>query len=149
MSRALKYPVELTEEQGTKLSRMFRAGSYSATIYRRMRVLQALGRGKSYDEITEEVECSRGTIHRVAKTFCEQGFDAVFETQPRPGRPKKLGPKAQAILVELVATEPPEGRARWTHELLELKLNELDVAETVSARTIGRALKKMGSAREP
>ena len=143
MARPPKYPVKLTEEQATKLSKMFRAGTYKATTYRRMRILHALNRGKSYDEITKDVDCSRGTVHKVAKTFHEQGFDAVFETQPRSGRPSKLGPKAQAILVELVATEPPQGRARWTHELLELKLNELEVAETVCARTIGRALKKI------
>lgn len=145
MARPPKYPVALTEDQRQELAGMFRAGTYTATIFRRMRILQALDRGKMYAEIEDEIDCSRATITKVAKTFCEQGFEAVFRDKPRSGRPKKIGPKAESVLVELVASEPPKGRARWTLELLTDELERLGLAEEVSPKTVGRVLKKTSS----
>ena len=143
MGRPPKYKVALSEKESGKLKEMFRKGTYNATMYRRMRILDALNRGKTYDEIREEIEVSPSTIVRIAREYFEDGFEAVFEPPHRPGCPPKLGPKAQSILVELVSSQPPEGCARWTLELLCDELNRLEVACEVSYKTVGRVLKKM------
>jgi hypothetical protein len=37
---------------------------------------------------------------------------------PRPGASRKLSGKEEALLVTTACSNPPEGRARWTLELL-------------------------------
>ncbi|NOQ15394.1 MAG: hypothetical protein GQ583_13070 [Methyloprofundus sp.] len=48
-----------------------------------------------------------------------------------------------AHLVALSCSEPPEGRSRWTLQLLADKMIELNYVETVSDDTVQRVLKKM------
>jgi hypothetical protein len=49
---------------------------------------------------------------------------------------------AEAKLIALACSEPPKGRARWTLELLEEKVVELNIVPRASDNTIGRTLKK-------
>jgi hypothetical protein len=58
-----------------------------------------------------------------------------------------LDGRAEARLVALACSEPPAGRAHWTLQLLADRLVELRVVETISADTVGRAMKKTRSSR--
>ena len=51
--------------------------------------------------------------------------------QQRPSREPKLDGKAEARLIALRCGEPPEGRMRWTLQLLADRLVELKVVESV------------------
>ena len=46
-------------------------------------------------------------------------------------------------MIQLACGEAPEGRARWTLELLTEEVNKKGVAEQVSKETIRMILKKM------
>ena len=46
-------------------------------------------------------------------------------------------------MIQLACGEAPEGRARWTLELLTEEVNKKGVAEPVSKETIRMILKKM------
>jgi hypothetical protein len=50
---------------------------------------------------------------------------------------------AEARLIQLACTEAPDGRERWSMQLLADKLIELEVVETVSRETVRTTLKKM------
>jgi hypothetical protein len=45
--------------------------------------------------------------------------------------------------VALACSTPPEGRTRWTMQLLANKVVELRVIDTISDETVRRTLKKM------
>ena len=60
----------------------------------------------------------------------------------RPSRERKFGGAAEARLIALACSQPPQGRARWTLKLLADKLVELEVFESVSDETVRRVLKK-------
>ena len=49
---------------------------------------------------------------------------------------------AEARLIALACSRPPEGRARWTLRLLADRLVELEVVEAVSHETVRRTLQK-------
>ena len=55
---------------------------------------------------------------------------------------RKLDGKAQAYLVALTCSEPPEGRRRWTMQMLADKMVEVGVVERMSDETVRRTLKK-------
>jgi hypothetical protein len=49
---------------------------------------------------------------------------------------------AEARLVHLACSTPPDGRESWSMQLLADKLIELEVVETVSRETVRTTLKK-------
>jgi hypothetical protein len=65
----------------------------------------------------------------------------------RPSRPRKLDGRAEARLIALACSAPPEGRKDWTMQLLADKLVELEVVAAVSDEAVRRALKKTRSSR--
>jgi hypothetical protein len=49
---------------------------------------------------------------------------------------------SEAKLIALACSQPPEGYARWTLQMLEGKVVELNIVARASDNTIGRTLKK-------
>jgi transposase len=95
------------------------------------------------------VEVSVATVERVRQRFVEQGLDAALNRKPRerPGREPKLDGRAEARLIAVACSAPPEGRKEWTMRLLADKLVELEVVDSISDETVRRALKKTRSSR--
>ncbi len=53
-----------------------------------------------------------------------------------------LDGRAEAHLVALSCSDPPEGRERWSMRLLADRMVELGYVESVSYETVRRTLKK-------
>ena len=89
------------------------------------------------------------TVERVRQRFVEQGLEAALgrKKQDRPSRPRKLDGRAEARLIALACSAPPDGRKAWTMKLLADRLVELEVVDSVSDETVRRALKKTRSSR--
>ncbi len=66
----------------------------------------------------------------------------VRKPQDCPSRPPALDGRAEARLIALACSAPPDGRKEWTMRMLADKLVELEVVPTVSDETVRRALKK-------
>ena len=107
--------------------------------------------GPAWDDarLAEAVEVSTDTVARVRQRFVEQGLEAalVRKKQQRPSRPRKLDGRAEARLIALACSQPPDGRARWTLKLLADRLVELEVFDAVSDETVRRVLKKTSCGR--
>jgi hypothetical protein len=65
----------------------------------------------------------------------------------KPGRPRRrvLDGRAEAHLVALSCSEPPEGIERWSLRLLADRMVELGYADELSYETVRRTLKKTSS----
>jgi hypothetical protein len=78
----------------------------------------------------------------------EDGFEAALVRKPMSRhRAPKLDGEKEARLVALACSGPPEGRARWTLQLLADKLVELQVVDSISDETVRLRLKKTRSSR--
>jgi hypothetical protein len=88
---------------------------------------------------------------RDRRRYCDEGLDEAVRTRKGgPGRPPKIDGVAEAHLVALACSEPPEGRARWTVRLLAdryvtLGLEGRWLGGPVSRETVRQTLKKTGS----
>src|SRR5947209_1155210 len=60
----------------------------------------------------------------------------------RSARKRVFDGVAEAKLIALACSEPPKGRSRWTLQLLETAVVELNIVARASDNTIGRTLKK-------
>jgi transposase len=149
-----KYLVTLTPEERHHLARLLAAGRAAALVLTRARILlkadQAPG-GPAWEDaqIAEALDVGQRTVERVRQRFVERGLEAALQRkqQDRPSRPRKLDGAAEARLVALACSAPPEGRPCWTLKLLASRLVELEVIDSVSDETVRRVLKKTRSSR--
>ena len=149
-----KYLVTLTPDERDHLTGLLSAGKRSALTLARVRILlkadQAEG-GPAWpdDRIAEALDCGLRTVERVRQRFVERGLEAALGRKPqdRPSRERKLDGRAEARLIALACSRPPDGRAAWTLQLLADKLVELRVVDSVCDETVRRVLKKTRSSR--
>jgi transposase len=144
-----KYLVTLTVDEREHLDAPLRKGKAAALVLTRARILlkadQADGRpGWADDRIAAALDVGERTISRVRRRFVERGFEACLQRKPqdKPGRERKLDGKAEARLIALACSDPPDGQAVWTVRLLADQLVELEVVDAVSDETVRRAMKK-------
>lgn len=144
-----KHAVELTDEQRAALERVVGSGRESARKIARARVLLRADAGESDEEVADAAGVSVGTVERVRKRFATGGLDAAVERRPQPPRPAKrvLDGDAEARLITLACSKPPDGYGHWTLDLLADRLVRLNVVPAVSADTVGRCLKKVRPSR--
>jgi transposase len=146
---AKKYLVTLTAEEREQLTALLAAGKRSALTILHARGLRKAdqddGRPPGDDaRIAQPLDCSLRTIERIRQRFLERGLEQALGRKPqdRPSRPRKFDGAAQARLIALACSTPPDGRARWTMKLLADTLVELEVFDSVSDETVGRVRKK-------
>ena len=90
------------------------------------------------------------TVARVRRRFFEVGLQAALNRRsPNRVYQRKLDGSAEAHLIALACSQPPEGRSRWTLRLLADRLVTLEQVEidSVSYQTVRRVLKKTNSSR--
>jgi transposase len=141
------YHVDLTDDERAYLLAFIRSGERSARKINRARILLLAQEGKMDRDIAESLHTSVPTVQRTRQRFVEGGLDGALNERPRPGGRirKKLDEKGIAILETLARSEPPEGRKRWTMQLLADRLVELKVVDGISDETVRKELKKRGS----
>ena len=67
-------------------------------------------------------------------------LEAALNEEPRAGADRKLTSNEEALLVATACSSPPEGRARWTLELLAGAMVKLTTDDSLSRETVRRRL---------
>lgn len=147
--RTKEYRVELTDEERAELLVLVRRGKAAARTLTRAHILLAAGED-TYDAATAAaLHVSTKTVERVRHRFAQappgDRLRWALDDLPRPGAAPKLDAAAEAQLVALACTAPPEQRTVWTMQLLADKLVELHVIEAISDETVRRTLGKKQS----
>jgi homeodomain-containing protein len=144
-----RYVVRLEPEERDRLEAMLRKGKQRAPVLTKARILlkadvSEAGEGWSDRRIIEALGTNPSTVHRTRKQLVEEGLDAVLSRKARatPAVAKIFDGAAEARLIALACSNPPEGHARWSLRLLETKVVELGIVERASDTTIQRTLKK-------
>ena len=153
-SATKKYLVTLTADEREQLTALIAAGKAAAKKLAHARILpkaDSAGGGPAWadETIAEAVEVSTDTVARVRRRFVESGLEAalVRKKQDRPSRERVLDGTAEAKLLAVACSEPPDGRKAWTLRMLADKLVELEVVGNVSTETVRRAMNKTSSSR--
>ena len=145
-----KYVVRLIKEEREQIEKLVRRGRAHARSLLYGRILlkaDADGPDRWTDErIADALEVSTATVARQRRRFVEDGLEVALMAK-KPGRPRRrvLDGRAEAHLVALSCSEPPEGRGSWTLRLLADRMVELGHVGGVSHETVRRTLKKTPS----
>ena len=144
---ASKYRVELTESQKRRLSEVAHRGKSPARTVKRALALLKADEGQIDNRIADALSISRRTVVRIRKRFCEEGLESALVERARPGQKRKLDERAEAHLVAIACSDPPEGHAHWTLKLLADKAVELGYVESIARETMRQSLKKTNLSR--
>jgi hypothetical protein len=146
-----KYRVTLTDEERTALEQLISKGKAAARRLTHARILlladDSRGGGCPDEEIVATLDASPRTVARVRRRLVTEGFQAALDHRPQPARPDKIKIRgdAEQKLVELACTDPPQGRCRWTLQLLADEMVVLGLVDAISIETVRQALKKTTS----
>ena len=147
--------VRLTDEARQQLWDLVESGTRSVRVVRRALILLKSDEGLTDEEIVEHVGGAERTVRDVRRRFCAAGLDSVCDA-PRPGRPPSFSVRQQQQVIALACTDPPEGHARWTLELLcehsakrgfVKSLSKSEVALWLKAHDLKPWRKKLGAFR--
>jgi transposase len=143
-----KYVVQLNENERHDLQRLVSTGQAPARKIRRAQILLKSDAGWTDKAICEAVEVSGQTVHDVRKGYVQEGVKKTLERKsgrPAGSQAKALDGVAEAHLIALTCSEPPQGHSRWTLRLLADRMVALEYVEAVSHETVRNALKKTNS----
>jgi transposase len=142
---AKRYRVTLTDEECERLDELTRKGTASVRMVRRAQTLLLAAEERIDEEIATALHIGVSTVERTRRRFVEEGLEASLREHARPGARPKLGPKQQAYVVALACTKPPEGRERWTMQLLADRVVELQIVPDITDEAIRLLLKRTSS----
>jgi transposase len=137
-----KYIVDLTKVERAQLLDLTKKGKVSARRLKRAHILLLAHEGRTDEAIAAALHVSVSTVERVRRRFVMGNLEHALNEQIRPGARRKLDGRQEAFLVATACSTPPEGRSRWTMQLLADKLVELEQVDSISADTVRRTLKK-------
>lgn len=142
-----RYIVRLTSEEREYLEDFVSKGIRAAYKIKHANILlkaNADGPGWPDERIAEAFTSHIGTVRNVRQRFVEQGLEAALERKKRsvPPRERIMDGEKEARLLAIACSEPPEGRSRWTLNMLAEEMVRLDIVEDISYETVRRTLKK-------
>jgi transposase len=136
----IRYRVELSEAERVELQTLLRGGRHAARKLKRAQILLAADAGMPDETIAQSLRVGGSTVYRAKRRFVEGNLDKALTEEPRPGAARKLTRQEEALLVATACSRPPEGRARWTIELLAGEMVRLTDHDTLSGETVRRRL---------
>jgi transposase len=136
----IRYRVDLSEAERSELKALLRGGRRAARTLKRAQILLAADAGMPDETIAQSLGVGGSTVYRTKRRFVEGNLDKALHEEPRPGAARKLSAQEEALLVATACSRPPEGRARWTIELLAGEIVRLTEHDGISRETVRRRL---------
>jgi transposase len=144
---AKRYIVTLTTEEHQSLEKLVKTGKSASQISHAHILLKADinhdDGGWKDQSIKEAFNISTRTIERVRQRFVEEGLENALK--PRPShtlKRRRIDGEAEAHLIALACSSPPEGHCRWTLRLLAEQFVEFGHMESISHESVRQVLKK-------
>jgi hypothetical protein len=154
MDTPRKYIVRLKAEQRDRLVDLTRTGSAPARKLSHARVLLLADAdhadGQRPDTyIADALGMHVNGVAKIRKRFVLDGEAPALDRKRRqtPPVPPKVDGRVEAHLVAICCSDAPEGRTRWTLELLANELKRRGFVTSISLETVRKTLKKTSCSR--
>ena len=144
-----KYTVRLEAGERSRLEQLVGAGKSAAYRIRHANILLAVDESDAGPKM-KDVEAARAfnvavrSVESLRKRLVEEGLDAALDRKKQavPSVEKIFDGEKEARLIAVACGPKPEGRVRWTLELLADRVVALKIVGHCSAQTVMRTLKK-------
>ena len=135
-----RYIARLTTEERKELAELVSKGTAQAYRIKHANILLRIDAGESGwtdEQAAKAFGCHVNTVRNVRQRLVEEGLEAALERkkQEKPPRERILDGESEARLIAIACGQAPEGRAKWTMQLLAEKMVELEIVDSGSRRT--------------
>lgn len=143
------YAYVLTDDERSQLTALVRSNKTSADKLKRAQLILKAeaapsGPGLHDFQIAEALGRGRVTVERIRKRVCDEGPLACLLPKKRERVYKRvMDGVAEAKLVSLVCSIPPDGYGRWSLQLLAERMVTLGYVPHISDEAVRLTLKKM------
>lgn len=134
--------VNLTSQQVDFLKGFKQKPERSLREINRANILLLLHKGKRAADIVDFLDVGRNTVSRTKQKFLCQGLKPSLAEDARSGQPVKYKQKQEAEIIAFACSDPPEGRQRWTLELLTKQAKKKEGLKTINKESVRLILKK-------
>lgn len=153
MSNHKTYRIKLTKEEREAFAQVAKGkrGRLKIAAWKVQRANAMLmcdegdhGPGWTDEKIAEAFGTTTRSLENWRKQAALQGPLSLLERKQRatPPTPPILDGDKEALLTKIACSTPPDGRSRWTLQMLADELVALEIVDSISADTVGRAQKK-------
>lgn len=144
-----KYSVRLAAEERESLRQIVRSGRRAGLTIRHANILLSVDESDAGAKMTD-AEAARAfgvsvrSIEYLRQRLVEEGLESALHRrkQVRPSVERMFDGEKEAKLIAIACGPKPEGRTRWTLQLLADRVVQLKIVESCSAKTIERVLRK-------
>lgn len=145
-----RYIVRLSTEERLELEAIVKKGKGDAHKIRNAQILlhsDENGERLTVEAIARLLHCNKDTVCEARKRLVTRGLAAALERKKREHRsiPRLFDGEAEARLIALACSAAPQGRTRWTLQLLSDRVVELNIVPHCTANTVHEVLKKTNS----
>jgi len=142
--------IVLSAESREKLEDFSKKGVRNVRLVNRAKIILAFDTSEGRKactqyEIAQRLGVSRQTIINTKEDFLKAESVSVFLRRKKrvtPPVPPKITGELEARIIALACGKTPQGKARWTLQLLADKSVELHYIDKLSHMTVSRLLKK-------
>lgn len=137
-----KIEVCLSNEEILFLTNFTKKGMKNAREIKRAYILLMLNKGFAHQFIIDMFNTSNATIWRIKGRYNKLGAKYAIVDEERSGQPVKYTEKDEAEIIATACSDAPEGRVRWTLDLLKEAVSEKVSVKNISREAIRLILKK-------
>lgn len=143
------YTYVLTDDERDQLTTLVRSNKTSADKLKRAQLILKAeaapsGPGLHDYEVARALGRGRSTVERMRERVCEEGPLACLLPKKRQRVYERImDGTAEAKLVSLVCSNPPDGYGRWSLKLLAERMVTLEYVPHISDEAVRLTLKKM------
>jgi len=146
-----RYNVTLTEEERNELEALIQKGGKGYRI-RHAQILLKLDKIPennewTYDRIQSAYKATHATIASIAKRFVFEGLEEALGRKKHDNYHRKVTGEVEAKICMIACSAPPDGRSRWTMQMIADELIRLEVVEYITDTTVCEVMKKTRSSR--
>lgn len=146
-----RYKVTLAAEERTELEQLIQKGGKGYRIKHAQILLKLDDRPENrewtYERIKDAYHTSNGTIAGVARRFVTESLETALGRKKHENYHRKVTGEVEAAICVIACSEPPEGRSRWTMQMIADELIRLEVVDYITDSTVCEVMKKTKSSR--
>jgi len=141
-----RYKFKLTEEEREGIKKLIQKGGKGYRI-KHAQILMKLEETEgnkewTYERIHSAYNASESTIAGVAERFVMEGLESALGRKKRESKPRFITGEVEAEICAIACSAPPEGRSRWTMQMIANELIRLEIVETISDTAVCDVMKK-------
>jgi len=141
-----RYKVRLTEAERNELKSLIQKGGKGYRIKHAQVLLKLEDIPENAEWGYEEIRKAYGTVHStiagIAKRFVLEGLESALGRKKREYEPKTVTGEVEARICAIACSTPPEGRIKWTMQMIADELIRLEVVEYITDSTVHTVMKK-------